>query len=151
MIRAIAEKGGVVCVVFFPSFIDADWNLRREAVDREIGPILDRVTAKTPGTTAEKHVARDKARTAEYAKRLPPVTLAHLIDHIDYIVKLAGIDHVGIGSDFDGIGATPEGLASVADLPHLTDELLRRGYTAADVEKILGGNILRVMEAVEQK
>lgn len=151
MIRAIGEKGGVVCVVFFPSFIDADWNRRREQVDRDIAPILDRAEAATNGTTAERHTAREHARTVEYAKRLPPVSLTHLVDHIDHIVKLAGVDHVGLGSDFDGINATPEGLATVADLPHLTGELLRRGYSAADVEKILGGNILRVLEATEAK
>ena len=151
MIRAIGEKGGVICVVFFPSFIDADWNRKREQIDREIAPILDRAEAAAGGTTAERHTAREHARTVEYAKRLPPISLTHLVDHIDYIVKLAGVDHVGMGSDFDGINATPEGLASVADLPHLTEELLRRGYTAADVEKILGGNILRVMEATEAK
>ncbi|MEO6394047.1 MAG: dipeptidase [Pyrinomonadaceae bacterium] len=151
MIRAIGQKGGVICVVFFPSFIDAEWNRKREQIDREIAPILDRAEAETQGTAAERHTAREHARTVEYAKRLPPISLAHLVDHIDYIVKLAGVDHVGLGSDFDGINATPEGLATVADLPHLTEELLRRGYSAGDVEKILGGNILRVMEAVESK
>lgn len=151
MIRAIGEKGGVICVVFFPSFIDADWNRKREQIDREIAPILDRAEAAGGNTTAERHTAREHARTIEYEKRLPPISLTHLVDHIDHIVKLAGVDHVGIGSDFDGINAVPEGLTSVADLPHLTEELLHRGYSAADVEKILGGNILRVMEAVESK
>jgi membrane dipeptidase len=151
MIRAIADKGGVICVVFYPAFIDASWNTARDRVDQEIKPILDKAEAAAGGSTAERHVAREKARTTEYAKRLPPVTLAHLVDHIDYIVKLVGVDHVGMGSDFDGIGATPQGLTSVADLPHLTEELLRRGYTEADVDKILGGNILRVMEATEVK
>lgn len=150
MIRAIGEKGGVVCVVFFPSFIDADWNRKREQVDREIAPMLDRAEAAAGGDAGDRKAAREHARTAEYAKRLPPISLTHLVDHIDYIVKLAGVDHVGIGSDFDGINATPDGLATVADLPHLTEELLKRGYSASDVEKILGGNILRVMEAVER-
>jgi len=149
MIKAMADKGGVVCVVFYPAFIDVSWNSARERVDREIAPILSKAEADTPGTAAQKHVARERARTIEYAKRLPPVTLAHLVDHIDHVVKLVGIDHVGLGSDFDGIGATPPELASVADMPKITAELLRRGYSASDVEKILGGNILRVMEAVE--
>ncbi|MDQ3821249.1 MAG: dipeptidase, partial [Acidobacteriota bacterium] len=65
--------------------------------------------------------------------------------------KLVGIDHVGIGSDFDGVQAVPTDLSSVADLPNLTKELLRRGYSEADVDKILGGNMLRVMEEVEKK
>jgi membrane dipeptidase len=71
------------------------------------------------------------------------------VDHIDHIVKLVGIDFVGIGSDYDGIQATVEGLGDVSQLPNLTAELLRRGYTASDVEKILGGNILRAMEKTE--
>ena len=79
---------------------------------------------------------------------MPPV--ARVVDHIDHIVKLVGVNHVGVGSDFDGIQATPEGLSAVADLPNLTAELLRRGYTEEDVTKILGGNILRVMEEVER-
>jgi membrane dipeptidase len=74
-----------------------------------------------------------------------------LVDHIDHIVKLVGIDHVGIGSDFDGIQATPTDLATVADLPNLTKELLRRGYSEQDISKILGGNMLRVMEEVDRK
>jgi membrane dipeptidase len=90
-------------------------------------------------------------RTEEYAKRLPPVTVSRLVDHIDHIVKLVGIDHVGIGSDFDGVQAVPTDLATVADLPNLTAELLKRGYSEADVDKILGGNVLRVMEEVERK
>jgi membrane dipeptidase len=71
-----------------------------------------------------------------------------VVDHIDHIVKLVGIDHVGIGSDFDGVQAVPADLSSVADLPNLTKELLRRGYSEEDIDKILGGNMLRVMEQV---
>jgi len=89
-------------------------------------------------------------REREYGARLPEVPVARVVDHIDHIVKLVGIEHVGVGSDFDGIQATPAGLSSVADLPNLTAELLRRGYTEEDVSKILGGNILRVMEEVER-
>src|SRR5229473_6760180 len=70
-------------------------------------------------------------------------------DHIDHVVKLVGVDHVGIGSDFDGIQAVPADLTSVADLPNLTAELLKRGYSESDIDKILGGNMLRVMEANE--
>jgi membrane dipeptidase len=73
-----------------------------------------------------------------------------LIDHIDHIAKVAGVDHVGLGSDFDGVsGATPQGVDSAADLPRITQALLDRGYTADDIRKILGGNILRVFRQVE--
>jgi len=93
-----------------------------------------------------KKLARDRVRQEQYAKRLPKVTVSRIVDHIDHIVKLVGVDHVGIGSDFDGVQATPADLSTVADLPNLTRELLKRGYTENDVDKILGGNMLRVME-----
>ena len=73
-----------------------------------------------------------------------------LIDHIDHIAKVAGVDHVGLGSDFDGVRATPEGMDSAADLPKITEALMARGYTAEDCRKILGGNLLSVFREVEQ-
>jgi membrane dipeptidase len=82
---------------------------------------------------------------------LPPVYAARVVDHIDHIVKLVGVDHVGIGSDFDGVQATAADLGTVADLPNLTKELLKRGYSESDVDKILGGNMLRVMDAQQGK
>ena len=79
----------------------------------------------------------------------PPLSV--LIDHIDHIAKVAGIDHVGLGSDFDGIsGQLPEGIDSAADLPKITEALMARGYSAEDCRKILGGNLLRVFREVEQ-
>jgi len=85
----------------------------------------------------------------EETARLPPVPLARLVDHIDHVAKVAGIDHVCLGSDFDGVPATPAGLEDTSKLPALTAELRRRGYGPADVEKILGGNVLRVLAANE--
>jgi membrane dipeptidase len=77
--------------------------------------------------------------------------LSSLIDHIDHIAKVAGLDHVGLGSDFDGVsGATPEGIDSAADLPKITQALLDRGYSADDIRKILGGNLLRVFREAER-
>src|SRR5262249_37287872 len=96
-------------------------------------------------------LARDRVRSTEYLKRLPPVYVSRIVDHIDHVVKLVGIDHVGIGSDFDGVQAVPADLESVADLPKLTRELLRRGYSGQDSARILGGNMRRVMEQVEKK
>ena len=151
MIRALAKMGGVICVIFYPEFLEAGWSEKREHLDREIAPLVQRASADEKGDAAHKKLARDRVRRAEYAKRLPPVALARLVDHIDHIVKLVGIDHVGIGSDFDGVQAALSDLASVADLPNLTGELLRRGYSEADVDKILGGNMLRVMEEVEKR
>src|SRR5262249_56658994 len=90
--------------------------------------------------------ARRKAMEAWFESegaRLSRGTYRDVADHIDHIVKIAGIDHVGIGSDFDGITMWPVGLEDVSSYPRLTDELLKRGYSAADVHKVLGGNVLR--------
>jgi membrane dipeptidase len=87
----------------------------------------------------------------EWMAKIPRPPLKSLIDHIDHIAKVAGIDHVGLGSDFDGVsGATPQGIDSAADLPKITQALLDRGYSAQDIHKILGGNLLRVFGEVER-
>lgn len=150
MIRAIAKGGGVVCVLFYPQFIEPGWSEKKTQVDLAIAPLVRQASEAEKGDVAHKKLARDRVRREEYAKRLPPVSVARLVDHIGHIVKLVGIDHVGIGSDFDGVQATLSNLATVADLPNLTRELLRRGYSESDVDKILGGNILRVMEEVQR-
>jgi membrane dipeptidase len=150
MIRALAKTGGVVCVIFYPEFLEPGWSEKRRRVDAEIAPLVQRASSDERGDAAHKKLARDRVRREEYAKRLPPVSLSRLVDHIDHIVKLVGIDHVGIGSDFDGVQAMLSDLASVTDLPNLTRELLQRGYSESDVDKILGGNMLRVMEETER-
>jgi membrane dipeptidase len=151
MIQALAKTGGVACVLFYPEFLEPGWSEKKKQVDAQIAAMVQKASDEEPGGIALKKMARDRVRLREYARRLPPVTVARLVDHIDHIVKLVGIDHVGIGSDFDGIQATPTDLSSVADLPNLTAELLRRGYSEEDIDKILGGNILRAMEEVEKK
>lgn len=149
-IQAIAKTGGVVSVVFYPGFVEPWWMERKNLLDREIEPQVREAGRGAEGRGSFRRIARDRVREREYARRLSMPTVARVVDHIDHIVKLVGIEHVGVGSDFDGIQATPEGLSSVAELPNLTAELLRRGYTEEDVSKILGGNILRVMEEVER-
>jgi membrane dipeptidase len=151
MLRALAKTGGVCSVLFYPEFLEPGWSEKKKRVDAQIAPLVQQANDAEPGGPAQKKMARDRVRIREYAKRLPPVSIARVVDHIDYIVKLVGIDHVGIGSDFDGIQATPTDLSTVADLPNLTVELMRRGYTEADIDKILGGNMLRVMEEVEKQ
>ena len=94
-----------------------------------------------------KELTEAKARLAP---KLPRPPLSDLIDHIDHMVKVAGVDHVGLGSDFDGIDCSPQGLDSAADLPKITQALYERGYSAADLDKILGGNLLRVFAEVEK-
>ena len=151
MIVALAKTGGVVNVIFYPAFTEPGWNEKKKQVDVQIAPLVQRASEEEKGDVAHKKLARDRVRRDEFLKRLPRASVAHMVDHIDHIVRLVGVDHVGIGSDFDGIQATLFDLASVADLPNLTRELLRRGYSESDVEKILGGNMLRVMEAQERE
>ncbi len=151
MLRALAKTGGVCSVLFYPEFLEPGWSEKKKQVDAQIAPLVQKASDEEPGGIAQKKMARDRVRLREYARRLPPVTVSRLVDHIDHIVKLVGIDHVGIGSDFDGIQATPTDLATVEDLPNLTKELVRRGYSEQDIAKILGGNMLRVMEEVEKK
>ncbi len=147
MIRALAKTGGVVNVIFYPEHLEPGWQALKKKVDVEIDAMVREASAAEPGDAAQKKLARDRVRQREYVKRLPPVKVSRIVDHIDHIVKLVGVDHVGIGSDFDGVQITTADLATVAELPNLTRELLRRGYTESDVDKILGGNMLRVMEA----
>src|SRR6266436_9346138 len=149
MIVALAKTGGVVNVIFYPEHIEPGYSEKKKRVDEQISSLAQRASEAEPGDAAHKKLARDRVRREEYLKRLPPVTVARIVDHIDHIVKLVGVDHVGIGSDFDGVQVVPAGLKSVADLPNLTKELLRRGYSESDIDKILGGNMLRVMEETE--
>ena len=149
MIRALAKTGGVVNVIFYPEHLEPGWSEKKKVVDADIAPKVQRASEEEPGDVAHKKLARDRVRREEFAVRLPPVSVTRLVDHIDHVVKLVGIDHVGIGSDFDGVQSTLSDLADISELPNLTVELLRRGYSASDIEKILGGNMLRVMEEVE--
>jgi membrane dipeptidase len=150
MIRALAHTGGVVNVIFYPEHLEPGWSQKKKQVDAEIASMVQAASAAEPGDAMHKKLARDRVRSREYAERLPPVNVARIVDHIDHIVKLVGVDHVGIGSDFDGVQITTTGLATVAELPNLTKELLRRGYSEEDVNKILGGNMLRVLDAVNK-
>jgi membrane dipeptidase len=102
-----------------------------------------------PNKTPEQQAELDRLRDAR-AAAVPRPPLSALIDHIDHIAKVAGVDHVGIGSDFDGVDCLPQGMDSVADLPKITEEMMKRGYTAEDMHKILGGNLLRVFAQVEK-
>jgi membrane dipeptidase len=150
MIKALAKTGGIVNVIFYPEHLEPGWSEKKKKLDAEIAPMVQRASEEEKGDAVHKKMARDTVRREEYAKRLPRVTVSRLVDHIDHVVKLVGIDHVGIGSDFDGVQSTLSDLADVSQLPNLTRELLRRGYSEDDIDKILGGNMLRVMEVVEK-
>jgi len=149
MIRALAKTGGVVNVIFYPEHLEPGWSEKKRQIDAEIASLVQQASADEPGDAVHKKIARDRVRAEYYARRLPAVSVTRIVDHIDHIVRLVGVDHVGIGSDFDGVQATTKDLSTVAELPNLTRELLRRGYSEQDIQKILGGNMLRVMEAQE--
>ena len=151
MLRAIAKNGGVVQVNFYSAFIDENYRKAAEAQAKDRDAAVKAYTdkMKADGKTVS-YIDEDRIER-EWAAKLPRPPLSSLIDHIDHIAKVAGIDHVGLGSDFDGVsGETPEGIDSAADLPKITQALLDRGYSANDIRKILGGNILRVFRQAEQ-
>ena len=143
ILRELPKKDGVVMVTFVPGFVSqeiADYNARANAE-----------TARLRGVAGSTVESVTKAMDAwRAANPVPAATLSQVADHIDHIRKVAGIDHVGIGGDFDGITSVPKGLEDVSTYPALTAELLRRGYKDEDVKKILGLNTLRVMRKVEQ-
>jgi membrane dipeptidase len=150
MLRAIAKNGGVVQVNFYSAFVDENYRKAAEAQrnDRDAAVKANSEQLKTAGKTVT-YLDSDRIER-EWAAKIPRPPLSSLIDHIDHIAKVAGIDHVGLGSDFDGVsGATPQGIDSAADLPKITQALLDRSYSADDIRKILGGNILRVFREAE--
>jgi len=150
MLRALAKKNGVAQANFYCAFVSQKYLDTAKQLAAQHDPDYEKVQAlfiqpQTPEVT--KELAEAKARLAP---KLPRPPLSDLIDHIDHMVKVAGVDHVGLGSDFDGIDCSPQGLDSAADLPKITEALYQRGYKAADLDKILGGNLLRVFGDVEK-
>jgi len=150
MLIALARNGGVAQVNFYCGFISQKYVDRAKELKDQHDPNYEKVQSlfKEPQTPEVKKQL-DAAKAA-LATKLPRPSLSDLIDHIDYMVKVAGVDHVGLGSDFDGIDCSPQGLDSAADLPKITQALYERGYKAADLDKILGGNLMRVFGEVEK-
>jgi membrane dipeptidase len=143
ILRQMPANGGIVMVTFVPGFIAP----QAAAHAREAGTVLRQLRARHAGDPK----AAEAAMSAWFkANPGPPATLQQVADHIDHVRKVAGIDHVGLGSDFDGVETLPAGLEDVSRYPALTAELLRRGYSDGDVKKITGRNILRVMRRAEE-
>jgi len=143
VLQSIKQNGGIVMVNFYPGFLTPEgakedylyWNYLRKLknepglTEKEINDLLVKFSAEHP---------------------VPKCSVETVVDHIDHIVKVAGIDHVGLGSDFDGISYTPEHLEDVSCFPYITQVLLNRGYRQDGIYKILGGNFLRVFRAAEE-
>ena len=143
-IRAVGQNGGVIMVNFYSGFLDSTYGRKLQAFLTRHKPELDSMAAaKAPGYAVNEFLSKKYPEEAD-SLRAP---LSLLIDHIDHIVRMAGIDHVGLGSDFDGIESPPRGLDDVSTYPLVTKELMRRGYGNADIIKILGGNFIRVYKA----
>ena len=148
MIRALAKNGGTMQINF-------DCGYLSQRYDDDSKPLQKEMRAKyQEAMKIADPAARESATEtlmAESASKLSPATLADVVANIDHAVKIGGIDHVGIGTDFDGVGCVPKELSSYDKFPALTRALLEKGYSAEDIKKIYGGNLLRVMSAVEQR
>ena len=148
VLRQVAANGGVVMVNFAPGYIS---EARRRWDAARAGEIASYNAPPFSGLyLGQPEAARAALAEWEKAHPKPVVTLAMVADHIDHIAKVAGVEHVGIGSDFDGLAELPDGLDSVATYPALLAELMRRGWSDADIARLAGGNVLRVMEGAER-
>ncbi len=142
LLKRIGQNGGVVMANFYPGFIDP----RARLVYEQLQPEFDRIKEQYKDEPARAREERKKLLT----QRLPVTPLSLLMEHIEHLIKVAGIDHVGLGSDFDGISSVPEEMEDVSKYPNITYELLKRGYSESDVKKVLGENFLRVFAEVER-
>ena len=147
MIKCIAETGGVIQINFYPLFLSDEFaeTLEHSGLD----PIADEIEARFIKDPASEANRRDWIEIQQKLAELKRPSYKRIIDHIDHAVSIAGVDHVGIGTDFDGINVTPEGLEDVSKMPVVFEEMGKRGYSEADIEKIAGLNFMRVMKTVE--
>jgi membrane dipeptidase len=151
MLKAVAKNGGVVQVNFFNGFIDENFRKAEDVQRPDQEAARQKYIAQMKSEGKEVNYIELDRIEREFIAKIPRPPLKSLIDHIDHIAKVAGVEHVGLGSDFDGVsGATPQGIDSAADLPKITQGLLDRGYSAEDIHKILGGNLMRVFREVER-
>ncbi len=146
MIQKLAEKGGVIQIAWGSSFISEAYRQASESLRGQVAAYLDEHELERGSSEAQEYIERYRQQNP-----LPLASVSDVVDHIDHVVKLAGADHVGFGSDFDGVGdSLPTGLKDVSYYPNLVAEMLRRGYSEEDIAKICGGNLLRVWSEVER-
>jgi membrane dipeptidase len=146
MLTALAEHGGVIQINFGSGFLDSEYRAAEQQAHEQLRALLDE-----HGTDPHAPAGRELIETFKVEHPLPRVDVSVVADHIDHVVELVGVDFVGLGSDFDGVGdSLPLGLEDVSMYPNLNAALLERGYGEADIEKICSGNVLRVWQAVEE-
>lgn len=148
LIRSIADKGGIVMINFGSSFVSAEANQWQQKFSAARANVMEQ-----HGLEHDEHPAIE-AFSAAYREKhpYPYAGVATVVDHIEHVIEIAGIDYVGLGSDYDGVGdSLPTGLKDVSTYPKLVAELLRRGHSEADVRKILGENFMRVWREVEAR
>ncbi len=150
MIRALAKNGGVMDINFYSGFLSTAYREAFAKVEKQVEAELTAVRARYAKEGKRLSYPEEVRIERRFTKDLPAPSYTAIADHIDHAVKVGGIDHVGLGSDFDGIDTPPRGMEDVSKLPALVSELARRGYSEEDLEKILGGNVLRVMRQAEQ-
>ncbi len=147
-IKAVAKNGGVIHLNFYSGFLDPAFEDRSDAFTAKHKTEMDSLLKVNPEPYFMQVYLFNKYPDEVKGLR-PPLSL--LMDHLDYIVKLVGVDYVGLGSDFDGVNSLPAGLDGVEDFPKITDELVKRGYSKKDIRKILGGNFIRVFTANQKQ
>ena len=151
MLKAVAKNDGVIQVNFFNGFDDETFRKTLDAQAKDHAAAIQKFVDEQKALGKPVDYVQVDRIEREWMAKIPRPPLKALIDHIDHIAKVAGVDHVGLGSDFDGVsGATPQGIDSASDLPKITQALLERGYSAEDIAKILGGNLMRVFREVER-
>jgi len=143
-IKAVAKNGGVIHLNFYSGFLDSTFEARSDAFTTKHKTEMDSLKKINPEPYFTEFFLFEKYPDEVKGLR-PPLSL--LLEHLDYIVKLVGVDYVGLGSDFDGVNSLPAGLEGVEDFPTITEELVKRGYSNKNIRKILGGNLLRVFKA----
>ena len=146
-IKAVAKNGGVIHLNFYSGFLDPLFEARSDAFTAKHKIEMDSLLKANPEPYFMQVYLFNKYPDEVKGLR-PPMSM--LLDHLDYIVKLVGVDYVGFGSDFDGVNSLPAGLDGVEDFPKITEELVKRGYSKKDIQKMLGGNFLRVFAANEK-
>ena len=150
MIRALAKNGGVIQINFYSAFLDEGYASAAKKVSRQIDAAAAAERKKYARQGRQLPWTEETKIIRKFTADIPAPSLGRVADHIDHAVQVGGVDHVGLGSDYDGITSAPRGLEDVSKIPDLVTELARRGYSEEDLEKILGGNLLRVMRQVEQ-